>query len=168
MADEPARRRPPREPAHRESKPDADIPQLQSINNDLILFNADKWFKKSYALDFGQAHTEIPAVLEQINEAIQRAAIHTADAKKQAEQLEGERLMSVRRTWAATYEDKMTESTVAAVLAQDKDLMAAWHRYSVLKSWVSRLENTMENLRLKLGAMRSFEATRRKTLDDDV
>jgi phage/plasmid-associated DNA primase len=61
----------------------------------------------------------------------------------------------------------MTETTVESVLAQDQQLYDAWHRYSVLRGYVNRLSETMENLRLKLGAMRSTEATRRKTIDDE-
>jgi hypothetical protein len=160
----------PREPVHRsrrEPELDPDTPTLEPIENDLIKIDPNKWFRKSYALDFGMAHTEIPVVLEQINDAIQRAAIAAADAKKDAEQLAGLKLMKLRQDWSNLYQDKMTEATLTAVMDQDEGLYQAWHRYSVLKSWVGRLENMMENLRLKLGAMRSFEATRRKTMDDE-
>jgi hypothetical protein len=147
---------------------DPETPVLDPIKNDIIEINLDKWFKKAYPLDFGMAHVEITSVLEDINDAIQRASVAMHDAKKSAEQLAGAKMMKLRQEWTALYSDKMTEATVNAVLAQDEDIIAEWHRYAVLKSYVQRLDNTMENLRLKLGAMRSFEATRRRTLDEDV
>jgi hypothetical protein len=152
---------------HKGPELDPKTPVLENIQNDVIHLDLDHWFKKAYSLDFGMAHTELPAVLEEINDCIQRAAIHMHRAKKSAEQLEGIKLMQLRQDWSTTYSDKMTESTVAAVLAQDKEILAEWDRYAVLKSWVNRLENTLENLRLKAGMMRSTEATRRKTLDDE-
>ena len=157
----------PRQPVHKGPALDPDVPVLDKIDNEIIQLDLDKWFKKSYALDFGMAHTELPSVLESLNEAIQRAAIATHDAKKDAEELAGAKLLVLRQEWTTRYQDKMTEAVLEAVQAQDKDIYDAWHRYAVLKSWVNRLENTVENLRLKMGAMRSFEATRRKTLDDE-
>lgn len=158
-------------PTHRhplpETKLDEDTPSIEMIDNDIATIKVDKWLRKSYALDFGVAHSELTLVMENINESLQRANIACSDAKREAEELAGETLMKTRQGWSSQFEDKMTESTVAAVLAQDKNLIAAWRRYSVLKSWVTRLENMLENVRLKLGAMRSFEATRRKTLDEN-
>ena len=149
--------------------PDIDpkTPVLENIENDVIKMDLDYWFKKGYALDFGMAHTELPSVLEEINDCIQRASISMHDAKKSAEHLQGIKLMKLRQEWSTTYSDKMTEATLEAVMAQDKDILEEWHRYAVLKSWVNRLENTVENLRLKAGMMRSSEATRRKTIDDE-
>jgi len=109
----------------------------------------------------------LPCVMEEINDHIQKFSITMHDAKKDAEWLAGEKLMKLRQDWGTLYADKMTETTVQSVLAQDQELYDAWHRYAVLKSYVVRLSETMENLRLKLQAMRSSEATRRKTIDDE-
>lgn len=158
----------PRKPVVRQPEIDPDTPVLVALDNSVIKLNLDKWFKKSYPIDFGMAHTELPAVLEEINDSIQRASIAMHDAKKDAEEMEGVTLLKLRKDWATLYEDKMTEATLKAVMSQDKNIYDAWHRYAVLKSWVIRLGETMENLRLKLGAMRSFEATRRKTIVDEV
>jgi hypothetical protein len=146
---------------------DPETPVLDAIDNELIGINVDKWFKKSYPLDFGLAHIEISSVLEEINCAIQRTAIYVYDSKADAERLESAKLLKLRQEWSTLYQDKMTVETLKAVLAQDEEILAAWHRHHVLKGYLARFENMMENLRLKLGAMRSFEATRRKIIDDD-
>ena len=141
---------------------------MDEIHNELININPNHWMKKSYALDFGMAHTELGSIFEQIAEAVQRSMIHCAKAKKTAEELEGKKLMELRANWSTRFQDKMTEATLKAVMDQDPELIKEWNRYSVLKAWVTRFENMLENFRLKLGAMRSFEATRRKTIDDEM
>lgn len=158
-----------REPVNkaREPKIDPKTPTLAAINNDEIQLDLDHWFKKQYSLDFGMAATELPCVLEEINDHIQKFSVATADAKRDAEWMAGGKRMKLRQDWSNLYADKMTESTLEAVLAQDQELYDAWHRHAVLKSYVVRLTETMENLRLKVQAMRSSEATRRKTIDDE-
>lgn len=163
----------PREPVNKpqpppqEPKLDPKTPVLAIIKTSEMELDVDHWFKKQYSLDFGLAATELPCFLEEINDHIQRFSIWASDAKRDYEWLEGQKRMKLRQDWSTTYTDKMTETTVESVLAQDQELYDEWHRFTVLKSYVDRLRETMENLRLKLQAMRSSEATRRKTIDDE-
>ena len=160
----------PREPVNKppaEPKLDPKTPVLAAIKTSELHLEPDHWFKKQYSLDFGLAATELPCVLEEINDHIQRFSIYASDAKRDCEWLRGQKLMKLRQEWSTLYADKMTETTVESVLAQDQELYDEYHRYVVLKSYVDRLRETMENLRLKLQSMRSSEATRRKTIDDD-
>jgi hypothetical protein len=157
----------PRQPVNRGPELDPKTPTLEEIENELLKLDVNYWLRKTYDLDFGLAHSELTCVMEEVNDAVQKAFVLAADAKTDYEELEGATLMQLRQEWSSKQTDKMTVETLKAVMNQDKDLQKAWHRYTVLESCVKRYSNLMEHLRLKLGAMRSSEATRRRTIDDD-
>lgn len=157
----------PRQPVHREPELDPKTPTIEEIDNDLLKLDVNYWLRKQYETDFSFSHSELPCVMETVNNALQNAFVMAAQAKMDAEELEGAKLLELRKDWSSKYDDKMTVDTLKAAMAQDKDIQAAWSRYYVLESCVKRYTNLMEHFRLKLGAMRSSEASRRKTLDDD-
>lgn len=147
-------------------KPEEQIPKLAALNTDLIVLDPDYWFRKRY-MEIGDAASELPTVIEYINESLQRASIAAADAKIDVEKLEAETYTRLRQEWSTTYAEKMTEKALEMQINQDETLIQARHNFSVLKSYVSRLQNMQENLRLKLDSMRTVEATRRKLIQDD-
>lgn len=157
----------PRQPVYRGPELDPKTPTLEEIENELLKLDVNYWLRKPYDLDFGLAHSELTCVMEEVNSAVQKSFVLAADAKMDFEELEGAKLMELRQGWSSRCGDKMTVETLKAVMNQDQELKAAWHRYTVLESYVKRYSNLMEHLRLKLGAMRSSEATRRRTIDDD-
>jgi hypothetical protein len=142
------------------------LPVLAEIINTIIDLNPDWYFRKRYD-DIQEAASELPLVIEYINESLQRAAIAAADAKRDTDSFEGETYSRIRQEWTTKYSEKMTEKALEMAIIQDKDLNEAMKNYSVLKSYVVRLSNMQENLRAKLDMLRSVEATRRKTISDE-
>lgn len=148
------------------AKPQApQLPVLAKIVNDIIELDPDYYFRKRYD-DITQAASELPLVIEYINESLQRAAIETANKKRDLESLEAETYIRLRQDWPNLYAEKMTEKAIEMAVAQDKDLTIAHKEFYVLKSYVARLANMQDNLRAKLDMLRSVEATRRRLVDD--
>ncbi len=134
--------------------------------NNIIELDPDYYFKKRYE-DIIQAASELPVVIEYINESLQRASINAMQAKWDIEALEGETYSTLRQEWTTRFAEKMTEDAVKHAVNMDEDLKKARNNYAVLKSYVGRLANMQENLRAKMDVLRSAEATRRKLISDD-
>jgi hypothetical protein len=145
--------------------PPPKLPVLQKIVNDIIELDPDYYFRKRYD-DIKLAASELPVVIEYINESLQRAAISAAESKRDLQALEAETYTRLRQEWSTIYSEKMTEKALEMAVFQDQDLSEATKSYSVLKSYVSRLANMQDNLRAKLDMLRSVEATRRRLVDD--
>jgi hypothetical protein len=143
-----------------------ELPVLAKIINDIIDLDPDYYFSKRYD-DIHEAASELPTVIEYINESLQRAAIGSAKAKRDLELMRAETYTRLRENWTTTFSDKMTETALEMAIVQDKNFGAATDNYAVLKSYVGRMANMQENLRAKLDLLRSVEATRRKLIDDD-
>lgn len=141
------------------------LPVLAEIINDIIELNPDYYFRKRYD-DIVEAASELPLVIEYINESLQRASIESANKKRDLEALEAETYIRLRQDWGNLYAEKMTEKAVEMAVSQDENLNKAYKEFSVLKSYVARLANMQENLRSKLDMLRSVEATRRRLVDD--
>lgn len=156
----------PRNTAAKSKSAEPALPELSKIDNDIIVIDPDFWFRKRFD-DIQQAASELPVVIEYINESLQRASIHASRAKRDLQTLEAETYTRLRQGWGNTYAEKMTEKALDMVVLQDAPLSEAQENYSVLKSYVTRLANMQENLRSKLDMLRSVEATRRKLIDDD-
>lgn len=142
------------------------LPVLERIENDIIVLDPEYFFKKRYE-DVTEAAGELPVVIEYINESLQRASIAANDAKRDLASLEAETYTGLRQEWSNRFAEKMTEKALEMAVLQDKDLAETARNYSVLKSYVSRLANMQENLRMKLDMLRSVEATKRKLINDD-
>lgn len=142
------------------------LPILEKIDNDIIVLDPEYFFKKRYE-DVTEAAGELPVVIEYINESLQRASIAANDAKRDLASMEAETYTTLRQDWSNRFAEKMTEKALEMSVLQDKDLSEASRNYSVLKSYVSRLSNMQENLRMKLDMLRSVEATKRKLINDD-
>lgn len=134
--------------------------------NNIIELDPDYYFKQRYD-DIIKAASELPVVIEYINESLQRASINAMQAKWDIESLEGETYSKLRQEWPTRFAEKMTEDAVKHAVNMDEDLKKARNNYAVLKSYVGRLANMQENLRAKLDVLRSAEATRRKLISDD-
>jgi hypothetical protein len=150
----------------RESSKQQEVPKLAKIDTDMIVLDPDFWFRKRYQ-EIGEAAGELPTVIEYINESLQRAMIATSEAKRDVDRIEAETYIRLRKDWSTVYAEKMTEKALEMAIAMDQTLADARHNLSVLKSYVSRLQNMQDNLRMKLDSMRTVEATRRKLLQDD-
>lgn len=146
--------------------PAPELPVLAQIVNNIIELDPDYYFRKRYD-DIIEAASELPLVIEFINESLQRAAIAAADSKRDVQSLEAETYGDLRQQWNEKFSEKMTEKALEMAVAQDAELTKALHNYSVLKSYVTRLSNMQENLRGKLDMLRSVEATRRKLIEDE-
>lgn len=142
-----------------------ELPELAKIVNAIIELDPDYYFRKRYD-DIQQAASELPLVIEYINESLQRASIDTAEKKRDLQSLEAETYTRLRQEWPNLYAEKMTEKALEMAVLQDGDLSKASKSYSVLKSYVTRLANMQDNLRAKLDMLRSVEATRRRLIDD--
>lgn len=142
------------------------LPPLAKIVNDIIDLDPDYYFRKRYD-DIKEAASELPVVIEYINESLQRAAIAAANSKRDLQSLEAETYVRLRQEWNTLFAEKMTEKALEMAVFQDTDLASASKNYSVLKSYVTRLANMQENLRSKLDLLRSVEATRRKLIEDE-
>ena len=148
------------------AKPKApELPVLAKIINDIIELDPDYYFRKRYD-DIHEAASELPLVIEYINESLQRASIETANKKRDLEALEAETYIHMRKEWVNLYAEKMTEKALEMAVMQDETLCKAFKEFSVLKSYVGRLANMQDNLRSKLDMLRSVEATRRRLVDD--
>lgn len=157
---------PPPPRARVQRKPAApELPVLAKIMNDIIDLDPDYYFSKRYD-DIVAATTELPVVIEYINESLQRASIASMQSEWDTESLEAETYTRLRQEWSSTYAEKMTEKALEMAVASDKELQKARNNFAVLKSYVRRLANMQENLRSKLDALRSVEATRRRLIDD--
>jgi hypothetical protein len=141
------------------------LPKLAEIVNDIIELDPDYYFSKRYE-DVVEAASELPLVIEYINESLQRAAIAAADAKQKLSELEAEIFLDIRQRWNELYAEKLTEKSLDMAVLKNKDLSEASRNYSVLKSYVTRLSNMQENLRSKLDMLRTVEATKRKLIED--
>jgi hypothetical protein len=167
MAD--AEQKPPtrtRAPAARSKTPAAPKPPvLAKLENDIIDLDPNYYFSKRYD-DIVEAASELPLIIEYVNESLQRAACAASEAKRDLQTLEAETYGHFRREWANLFAEKMTEKALEMTVSQDKNILEATSNYSVLKSYVTRLANMQENLRIKLDLLRSIEATKRKLIDD--
>ena len=142
------------------------LPVLAKIVNDIIVLDPDFYFRKRYD-DIKEASSELPLVIEYINESLQRAAIAAANAKQDVQAVEAETYSTLRQQWNEKFSEKMTEKALEMAVLQDENLSEVSRNYSVLKSYVTRLSNMQENLRGKLDMLRSVEATRRKLIEDE-
>jgi hypothetical protein len=147
-------------------KTEPELPVLAAIMNNIIELDLNYYFHKRYD-DIVKATSDLPVVIEYINESLQRASIEAMNAKWDVEAMEGETYMRLRQEWTSHYSEKMTEDALGHAVSMDEDLKKARNNYAVLKSYVGRLHNMQENLRSKLDALRSVEATRRKLIEDD-
>lgn len=155
----------PRAPRAKPVKTDPQLPELAKIDNDIIVINPQHWFCKRYE-DIVEAAGELPVVLEYINESLQRAAIATAQSKRNLEELEAETYTAFRQGWNEKFAEKMTEKALEMAVLRDRTFAKASENFSVLKSYVGRLAHMQENLRAKLDMLRSVEATKRRTIND--
>lgn len=142
-----------------------ELPELAKIVNNIIDLDPDYYFRKRYE-DIVEAASELPLVIEYINECLQRAACETARAKLDMEGLEADTFIDLRQRWSEIYAEKMTEKALDMAVLKNDSLAKSSQNYSVLKSYVTRLANMQENLRMKLEMMRSVEATKRKLIND--
>jgi hypothetical protein len=168
-AEKPADKAPERTPRPPKAKAPGkapELPELAVIDNNLISLDVNYYFKKRYE-DIVEASSELPVIIEYINESLQRASIASSDEKRYVETLEAEAYTRIRGDWTAHSSEKMTEKALEMAIAKDEDLTKAAANYSILRSYVSRLSNMQENLRSKLDMLRSVEATKRKMILDE-
>lgn len=156
----------PREPKAKPVPEAPKLPELAKIINNIIELDPDYYFRKRYE-DITDAASELPVVIEYINESLQRASIAASDSKRDLQSLEAETYTRFRQEWTQHFSEKMTEKALEMTVLQDKDLTEASRNYSVLKSYVTRLANMQDNLRSKLDMLRSVEATKRRLIEDD-
>jgi hypothetical protein len=138
------------------------LPVIRVINLDNFELDVDYYLKKEYA-DIGEAASELPALIEWINEQLQVMIEAREMAKAKIKQYEASAFFDLRDGgFVLDFPGKQTDSAIERAVDLQDGVQEAAENLAVLHGWVSRLTNLLETFRVKFDLIRSTEATRRK------
>ena len=114
-----------------------------------------------------EAEEHIPVSLEWINDAHQRYLEEKTLLKEKIKQAEANAYVNLKSEGLEQHGiAKVTDAAIAHCIHLDSAVIKLHETYSVLVGWVSRLEVLQENLKIKLEAIRTAEATRRRLIEN--
>lgn len=117
--------------------------------------------------DIEDAEECIPVSLEWINDAHQRYLEEKTALKEEVKQAEAQAFVNFKSEGLGQFGiSKVTDASLAHCIHLDEQVKKIHKKYAVIVGWVSRLEVLQENLRTKLEAIRTAEATRRKLIEE--
>ena len=142
-------------------------PNLQSISWGDFTLDLNFYLGHDY-VDISEASTELPAVIEWVNEKLQQVTEDRMRKKSEIKRLEARVFFDLRNGGFEDrqYAGKPTEAALDKAISLDPDVQVAEDEFSVLTGWHGRLANLLTSLQSKLDMTRSVESTRRKLVEE--
>lgn len=143
------------------------LPKLTAINWGDFTLDLDYYLGHDY-VDIAEAGTELPAVIEWVNEKLQEITEDKLVKKSQVKRLEATAYFELKNGGyeAKGYAGKATSEAIERAVTLDPDVQKAEDEFAVLSGWHVRLVNLMTSLQSKLDLTRSVESTRRRLVED--
>lgn len=143
------------------------LPKLEAIDWGDFTLDLDYYLGHDY-VDIAEAGTELPAVIEWVNEKLQQVTEDRLRKKSEIKRLEARAFFDLRNGGfeAKGYAGKPTEAALDKAVSLDPDVQKAEDEFAVLSGWHGRLVNLMTSLQSKLDLTRSVESTRRKLVEE--
>ena len=142
------------------------LPKLGKLKLNDYSLDLDHYLTGEYD-DIGEACTEIPPIVEWVNDQLQCYTEQKLIADHAIKVAEAKAYFELRNGGFEDrgYAGKCTEVALERAVALDQGVIDAHENYAVLVGWVKRLENLQGSLQTKLDLIRSTEATRRRIYD---
>ena len=145
--------------------PDNPLPKLGKISLDGQSVDIGFYLQKAYD-DVGEASTELPSLIEWLNEQLQVFTEERNLAEHGIDVARAKAYFDLKGTgngsFAENYPGKQTEEALKHALELEPTVAKAIEKHAVYHSWCLRITNTMRSLQARLELIRSTEATRRK------
>lgn len=139
----------------------APLPEIGSITYREFTLNLDFYLQHPFD-EVGEASTQLPSVIEWINDMLQFYTQQELLEYHAIKQAEATAYFELRAgAYVQKYGDKMTEKALEMAVELDERVLAATVAHAEAKSWVTRLRNQISIFMAKLELIRTVEATRR-------
>lgn len=136
-----------------------------TLNNESIDLN---YYLTTAYDDISQASTELPAIIEWINEQIQPYIEERFRLKQAIKKIEATVYFElVGGAFEQLYHGKMTAAAVEHAITLDGRVDDLYEKMARVQGWVTRLQQLQDSLQAKLDLVRSVESTRRRVINDD-
>lgn len=145
-----------------------EIPAFERIKLTDFDFDLDYYLQHRYD-EIGEASHELPIVLEYVSQKLQDLIEAKFIKKHRIKEAEGAAYFALKKGdfIRKGYGEKATDAAVEHAVALDENVIKAYQEFAVLSGWAMRLQNIQANLETKLNLLRTFEATRRKLIEDE-
>ncbi len=145
-----------------------ELPKIDAIRLPGFDLDIDYYLRKRYD-EIGEAAEEVPIIMEYISCKLQELLESKFIAKQKIKEAEGAAYFFLKKGGFEErgYGEKQTEKALEMAVPLEESVRNAYESFSVLNGWVMRLQGAQLNLQLKLDLLRSFEATRRKLIEDN-
>lgn len=142
------------------------LPVLDPILIDGFNLNIDHYLKHDYT-DISEAN-ELPAVIEYLNQFLQRLTEQKLIAKHNIKVVESRVFFALRGgQFTELYADKQTDKSLGMAVQADASVGEAVQQHAILVGWCQRIMNLITTVQVKLDIVRSTEATRRKFITEN-
>lgn len=144
------------------------IPSIGKIELDGTTLDIDYFLKSSYD-EISRASTELPAIIEWINEQLQSIIEEKMIVKQEIKEAEATAFFELTNGgFEDRYHGKQTATAISMAIALEPTVKKIHRRFAVLSGWASRLQSLQYSLTAKLDLVRSTESTRRKVYDAET
>jgi len=144
------------------------LPKLDPVSwgGDFTL-DLDYYLGHDY-LDIAEACTELPAVIEWVNERLQRVTEDRLRIKSKIKRMEAKAYFRLKDGGyeADGYAGKATNEALERAISLNPEVQKEEDEFAVLSGWHVRLVNLITSLQSKLDLTRSVESTRRRLVED--
>ena len=148
-------------------RPKVELPKLNPLTLEGYSLDLD-YFLKTHYVSIHSATSELPPVIEWVNEQLQVAIERKHMAKAELKQAEGNAFHTLRTEegWTqAGFTGKITEKALESAIPLMTMVITANEKYAKAAGLVSRLMNTLISFQAKLDMVRTSEATRRALVE---
>lgn len=144
------------------------LPPLEPIKIENGSLDIEYYFRKHYD-EIGEAADELPVALEIVNNQLQIYTEQFLITKHRVKIVESSAYFALKNGGFEDrgYGEKQTEAALERAIPLELEVQKVHEEFSVLKAWVNRLQGLQANLQSKLDLLRTFEATRRRLVDDE-
>ncbi len=144
-----------------------DLHRIDPIRLPGFELDIDYYLRKQYD-EIGEAAEEVPIIMEYISAKLQELMEQKLIARQAIKEAESAAYFFLKRGGFEEkgYGEKLTEKALEMAIPLEESVSKAHTDFSVLNGWAMRLQGAQLNLQLKLDLLRSFEATRRKLIED--
>lgn len=144
------------------------LPKLDAIDWGDFTLDLDYYLGHDY-VDIAEAGTELPAVIEWVNEKLQTVTTDRLMKKSEIKRLQARTYFDLRNGGFERegYTGKPTTEALERAVDLNPDVQKAEDEFAVLSGWHGRLVNLMTSLQSKLDLTRSVESTRRKLVQEN-
>lgn len=144
------------------------IPTVQKIELGGVSLDVGYFLRSSYD-EISRASSELPAIIEWVNEQLQAIVEEKMIVKQQIKEVESKTYFElVNGGFEEQYHGKQTATALSMAISLEPEVKKIHRRYAVLSGWTSRLQSLQYSLTAKLDLVRSTESTRRKVYDAET